>query len=98
MATEIKVDLNGSKEITLNTRRVFLTMEINAKDEFIKVFYTEEIFYTEDSEDIVTSSEVKSYNADFKNWKAGATGIAITTALETELAKEVPGYVAPIEE
>jgi len=93
MSTIIKADLTNDIAITMKTRRIFKTMEINADDEYIKVFYTEEKFYVDNSVDIITSSEVKSYLADFAAWKVDAVGVAITSALETELAKAVPGSV-----
>ena len=53
MATEIKADLTGNIQVYLKTKRVYKTMEINAEQEFIKVFYNEITFYTKEYEDIV---------------------------------------------
>lgn len=89
--TEIKAELSGSKAITLKIRRIANIMEINITNEFITVHYTEVSYYIEDGEEVITSTENKSYKADFITWRDSDLGASIITALETELEKATPG-------
>ena len=89
---DIKIDL-AEQDIKVKVRRALKYIMIDNEKESIEVAYSE-VKYTgvigKESYNEITNNAL-IYEADFDKWMDSATGAAIKSAIEIQLALDVPG-------
>jgi quinol monooxygenase YgiN len=84
---ELKVDGVTSKSVSLKTRNKCIGFNATVDTEDITVYYVVESYYLAGATEVhVSTSETRSYKADWANWET-----VISEGVMPEMAKEVPG-------
>lgn len=66
---------------TLQYVRIFEKLDANYTEEYITVYYREDVYL----DSILINSQLKSYNVDFVEWRDSQIGQAIMSAINTRL-------------
>lgn len=65
----------------LEYKRYFERLDANFTEQYITVYYREDIFLNS----ALINSQVKSYNVDFEEWRDGEVGQIILNAINNKL-------------
>lgn len=66
---------------TLEYKRYFEKLDANFTEQYITIYYREDIFLNEE----LINSQTKSYNVDFEEWRDSETGQLILSNINNKL-------------
>lgn len=77
---EIKITKENQ---TLEYKRYFEKLDANYNEQYITIYYREDIFV----DGVYLNSQVKSYNVEFEEWRDGEVGQIILGAINSRLSE-----------